>query len=86
MKCPRCESRLDERERHGITVDVCGSCRGIWLDRGELEKIIARNTQSLDDFPNDDTRPDGLNRERHDARRHAPRKKSWLESISEIFD
>ena len=43
MKCPRCESTmLDEMDRDGITIDRCKSCRGIWLDRGELEKLIAR--------------------------------------------
>jgi Zn-finger nucleic acid-binding protein len=50
MHCPRCEqASLDEREREGITVDVCRSCRGIWLDRGELEKLIARTTRDLDE-------------------------------------
>jgi uncharacterized protein len=43
MKCPRCESSvLDERERDGVTVDICRECRGVWLDRSELERIIAR--------------------------------------------
>jgi Zn-finger nucleic acid-binding protein len=50
MHCPRCEqSTLDEREREGITVDICRSCRGVWLDRGELEKLIARATRDLDE-------------------------------------
>jgi uncharacterized protein len=43
MRCPRCEnSVLDEREREGVTVDVCRECRGIWLDRSELERIVSR--------------------------------------------
>ena len=43
MRCPRCETTpLEEREREGLTVDVCLGCRGIWLDRGELERLIAR--------------------------------------------
>lgn len=41
MNCPRCEGPLDERVRDGVTIDVCARCRGIWLDRGELEKLIA---------------------------------------------
>ena len=50
MKCPRCEtSELTERDRDGITVDLCASCRGVWLDRGELEKLIARATRDLDE-------------------------------------
>ena len=43
MNCPRCESStLLEIDRDGITLERCKSCRGIWLDRGELEKLIAR--------------------------------------------
>jgi len=33
---------LDEHQRNGVRIDVCEHCRGIWLDRGELEKFIAR--------------------------------------------
>ena len=40
MNCPRCEtSSLVEVDRSGITIDRCERCRGIWLDRGELEKL-----------------------------------------------
>ncbi len=43
MKCPRCETAaLLERDREGLTLDFCPSCRGLWLDRGELEKLLAR--------------------------------------------
>jgi uncharacterized protein len=43
MNCPRCETdTLDERDRDGVLIDLCRDCRGIWLDRGELEKLIAR--------------------------------------------
>lgn len=42
MRCPRCTtSTLDERVREGVTIDVCADCRGIWLDRGELEKLMS---------------------------------------------
>jgi len=51
MKCPRCETTvLDERERDGIMVDVCANCRGLWLDRGELEKLIARAARELEEL------------------------------------
>ena len=43
MKCPRCETSLTVSERQGIEIDHCPSCRGVWLDRGELDKIIQRN-------------------------------------------
>lgn len=43
MKCPRCpEAVLEEREREGITIDACRTCHGIWLDRGEIERLLAR--------------------------------------------
>lgn len=49
MKCPRCEATvLEELDRNGVTVDRCASCRGVWLDRGELEKLLARATAELD--------------------------------------
>ena len=49
MKCPRCQNAsLDERERNGLTIDVCTSCRGVWLDRGELEKLLAHAKSELD--------------------------------------
>lgn len=43
MNCPRCESSLSELDRDGITIDRCTGCRGVWLDRGELEKLLARS-------------------------------------------
>jgi Zn-finger nucleic acid-binding protein len=50
MKCPRCETAvLDERERSGMTIDVCTSCRGVWLDRGELEKLLAHAKRELEE-------------------------------------
>jgi uncharacterized protein len=48
MKCPRCESAMTELDRDGITIDRCERCRGVWLDRGELEKLLARRS---DDAP-----------------------------------
>jgi Zn-finger nucleic acid-binding protein len=50
MNCPRCQSAvLDERDRSGLTVDVCPSCRGVWLDRGELEKLLALAKRELEE-------------------------------------
>lgn len=45
MRCPVCvESQLVMTERQGIEIDYCPQCRGVWLDRGELDKIIERAT------------------------------------------
>jgi Zn-finger nucleic acid-binding protein len=46
MKCPICITQdLLMTDRLGIEIDYCPQCRGVWLDRGELDKIIARSTQ-----------------------------------------
>ncbi|MDO9406347.1 MAG: zf-TFIIB domain-containing protein [Polaromonas sp.] len=43
MKCPTCpESTLVMSDRQGIEIDYCPQCRGVWLDRGELDKLIER--------------------------------------------
>jgi Zn-finger nucleic acid-binding protein len=43
MKCPTCAIDLVMSERSGIEIDYCPTCRGVWLDRGELDKIIERS-------------------------------------------
>ncbi len=40
MDCPVCGERLKEIDRSGVMVDICPSCKGIWLDRGEIDKIL----------------------------------------------
>ena len=43
MQCPACQVDLVMSERQGIEIDYCPKCRGVWLDRGELDKIIERS-------------------------------------------
>ena len=43
MKCPICNVDLVMTDRSGIEIDYCPQCRGVWLDRGELDKIIERS-------------------------------------------
>ncbi len=45
MKCPIDGTELKIADRNGIEIDYCPQCRGVWLDRGELDKIIERSTQ-----------------------------------------
>ena len=45
MKCPNCNVALTMADRNGIEIDYCPDCRGVWLDRGELDKIIERSVQ-----------------------------------------
>jgi Zn-finger nucleic acid-binding protein len=42
MKCPACNVDLVMADRQGVEIDYCPKCRGVWLDRGELDKIIER--------------------------------------------
>lgn len=42
MTCPRCSVKLNLTQRQGVEIDACPECRGVWLDRGELDKIINR--------------------------------------------
>lgn len=44
MKCPICNVDLQMTERQGVEIDYCPQCRGVWLDRGELDKIIEKST------------------------------------------
>ena len=45
MNCPICKVPLVMADKQGIEIDYCPQCRGIWLDRGELEKLIERSNQ-----------------------------------------
>ncbi len=101
MKCPRCASEgLEERERSGIIVDICVTCRGLWLDRGELEKLIARATIDFDEVAerrdsrppsaerHDSTPPRGVRADRghDDDARHPRKKRRWFDALGDIFD
>lgn len=98
MNCPRCDhSVLDERERNGVVVDVCPSCRGVWLDRGELEKMLAFTQREFEaersrygyerEPPSSDRRGYPPGRQPEPYRSHGQyKKKSWLENLGDIFD
>ncbi len=94
MKCPNCSVSLVMTERQNIEIDYCPECRGVWLDRGELDKIIERSLQPQTPEPQEDardTRNDGGHgRSRHGgghggrSRRgggHGGRGGSWLQNI-----
>ncbi|HWT70643.1 MAG TPA: zf-TFIIB domain-containing protein [Oxalicibacterium sp.] len=52
MKCPICrEADLVMSDRQGIEIDYCPQCRGVWLDRGELDKIIDRSSSASAEPP-----------------------------------
>ncbi|HCX81995.1 MAG: hypothetical protein A3E00_02525 [Curvibacter sp. RIFCSPHIGHO2_12_FULL_63_18] len=89
MKCPQCtDVTLVMSERQGVEIDYCPSCRGVWLDRGELDKLIERSAstppvvQPIHQPP--PRRPDFADSDyRHQSAYGKRKSKSWL---SEIFD
>ena len=79
MKCPNDGATLIMSDRAGVEIDYCPECRGVWLDRGELDKILERSFSSTAPAPRQVSQPhyDSL----HSG--HKKRPSSWL---SEIFD
>jgi len=47
MMCPVCDVPLSMADRQGVEIDFCPQCRGVWLDRGELDKIIERSATEM---------------------------------------
>lgn len=77
MMCPHGHARLEIAERHGVEIDYCPECRGVWLDRGELDKVIERASAA--------SAPPRQGGHREDARYGSPYKKR--ESfLSNLFD
>jgi uncharacterized protein len=62
MKCPVDSSELTISDRSGVEIDFCPQCRGVWLDRGELDKILDRTSNF------DADRRGGRGRDRDDRR------------------
>lgn len=65
MLCPHCKIPLAMADRKGIEIDYCTQCRGVWLDRGELDKIIELSVAERTPISRSD------HRQHHDSRRHA---------------
>jgi len=98
MKCPVCTTvNLVMSDRQGVEIDYCPECRGVWLDRGELDKIIERSASqeiSVAQQPQQIQQPGYQPQQVNHGSGHAPgygnghghkpyRKKSFLE---ELFD
>ena len=82
MKCPSCpETALVMADRQGVEIDYCPQCRGVWLDRGELDKLIERAAASAPAAVAAPRRTDFMDSDQHGH--PASRRKSWL---SDIFD
>lgn len=77
MKCPVDGATLQMMERQGVEIDYCPTCRGVWLDRGELDKLIERSTGTANAAPSQPRYSD------HNQS-GKPRKKESI--FSELFD
>lgn len=49
LLCPNCNTAMQNVARSGVELDMCPSCRGVWLDRGELEKILSAGREEVED-------------------------------------
>ncbi len=79
MQCPIDGTQLVMADRQGVEIDYCPQCRGVWLDRGELDKIIERSIPQVAPPP-----PPSRGYDRgYDER---PRKKKRDSFLSDIFD
>lgn len=100
MKCPICEIDLIMSERQGVEIDYCPTCRGVWLDRGELDKIIEKSsTNTAPSVKSDaisqtsgargyqDNRDDHKDRDKHYSDNDYYKKKHKKEGfLGELFD
>ena len=92
MPCPVCKVALVMSDRQGVEIDYCPQCRGVWLDRGELDKIIERSAQDSAPAAAPQAPPqrgyeprygddDGRHRDHRDHRDHGRRRKSFFEDL-----
>ena len=88
MKCPSCSVELKMSERQGIEIDYCPQCRGVWLDRGELDKIIERSNRDGNTVRENSNYPEGEQREAEERYRGQPgpqhRKRKGF--LGDLFD
>ena len=82
MKCPIDDTDLVMTERQGIEIDYCPKCRGVWLDRGELDKVIERSATLASPQQHHETETPRYGRQPYGEPRHKKRKSL----LGELFD
>jgi Zn-finger nucleic acid-binding protein len=83
MNCPKCESEMRSYERNGVTVDQCSGCRGIFLDRGELERLVdaeGAHYERESSHRSDSHRSD----DKHGGHKPKSKKRNFLENLLEM--
>ncbi|MCX8517369.1 MAG: zf-TFIIB domain-containing protein [Rhodoferax sp.] len=84
MKCPNCkETILVMSQRQGVEIDYCPDCRGVWLDRGELDKILEKESSLTMQAQGARQQSHGQGHPHpHPQSYHPyPKRKSWLQDI-----
>jgi Zn-finger nucleic acid-binding protein len=87
--CPNCQTGMNEVQRSGVQIDICPKCRGVWLDGGELEKLLTQVRHyeqeyegELDSYRRKQRNPYDTD---HDEV-YRRKKKSKLSKLLELFD
>src|SRR5918997_152178 len=84
MTCPKCQGEMRTYERNGVHVDQCNDCRGLFLDRGELERLVDAEGSFYSEPSAPAPRPDQSYGEyEHRGKPHKKRKKTFLEELSD---
>lgn len=97
MHCPSCYTRLEIADRAGIEIDFCPSCRGVWLEKGELDKIIERSAEHFSGaakavrpertaVASSSYREEPYGGQFKEKQKKKKKKREWLEDIFDIFD
>ncbi len=80
LLCPNCQAGMQEVNRNGVMIDICSQCRGVWLDRGELEKLLGSARTAENDW----------HREQEDYYKHTgkpyKKKKHPFSQLMDMFD
>ena len=89
--CPACRVDLVMSERQGVEIDYCPRCRGVWLDRGELDKILERSAAELAPPPAAPPQSTPEYRRDHDREHHRhegykPHKSRRRSFLDDLFD
>lgn len=98
MNCPVCDGvRMREVEKDGVLIDICPSCKGVWLDRGELEKLLEGEREFRKEYPgyssdydrsrqpHPDTYSRGYREDQHKYSKHR-KKRSVFDIFEDLFD
>lgn len=90
MKCPNCNETLLMTERNNIEIDYCPSCRGVWLDKGELDKMLeyaAQNAIPFQGYQQYDSKPYNDYKDKHPHHQQGHQKPHKKKSfLGDLFD